>query len=125
MGNEIHPLLKGGRRETKYSHGFSSSDMETLASICEVLIPPLTLNSLDDMGISGQAKEKVQSFLEASGSQNLVPDEVRNSIILLSLSLALSLNMCVCACVYILVYVYIQAEAITLLYNICNRLLKF
>lgn len=77
MGKECHPLLRGGRRETKYTHGLPSSDMETLTSICEVLLPPLSLNSdLDGTRKGGQADEYVQSFLKASGSQNLVPDEV-------------------------------------------------
>lgn len=78
MGKECHPLLKGGRREGKYTHGLTSSDMETLASICEVFLPPIQQNSVHDIKIEGQTDEQIQSFLKASGSENLVPDEVRN-----------------------------------------------
>ncbi|CAA3004009.1 long-chain-alcohol oxidase FAO1 [Olea europaea subsp. europaea] len=69
MGRECHPLLKGRRRESKYSHGFPVSDMETLSSICEVILPPLPLNQ--------QSSNPVYSFYKvASGSQHPVPDEV-------------------------------------------------
>ncbi|KAG8370448.1 hypothetical protein BUALT_Bualt14G0118000 [Buddleja alternifolia] len=81
MGRVCDPLLKGGRRETKYSHGFSASDIETLTSICEVLLPPLPpkhnfhenfpKNDEDD-----QSNKAIQSFYEASGSQYPIPDEV-------------------------------------------------
>lgn len=70
MGRECHPLLKGRRRESKYSHGFPVSDMETLSSICEVILPPLPLNQ--------QSSNPVYSFYKvASGSQHPVPDEVK------------------------------------------------
>ncbi|KAK4482351.1 hypothetical protein RD792_009504 [Penstemon davidsonii] len=42
-----HPLLKGGCKKdvcSSYSHGFSSSQMQSLAAICQTLIPPLTLD---------------------------------------------------------------------------------
>ncbi|KAF1002761.1 hypothetical protein AG4045_001021 [Apium graveolens] len=76
MGKECHPLLKGGRRESKYTHGLTPSDMETLASICEVFLPPIQQNSVHDIKIKGQTHEQIQSFLKASGSENLVPEEV-------------------------------------------------
>lgn len=46
MGKECHPLLKGGRRESKYTHGLPSGDLATLASICEVFLPPIPQNSV-------------------------------------------------------------------------------
>ena len=71
MRRECDPLLRGGRREGKYTHGFSSAEMQSLASICEVLLPPLPLNSIE-----GQPSKAVQSFYQASGSQHPIPDEV-------------------------------------------------
>ncbi|KAF6156213.1 hypothetical protein GIB67_030216 [Kingdonia uniflora] len=65
---ECHPLLRGGRRETSYSHGFSSFEMQSLAAICETLLPPLPLEKTHS-----KAQE---SFYLASGSQKPVPDEV-------------------------------------------------
>ncbi|KAL2463567.1 Long-chain-alcohol oxidase FAO3 [Forsythia ovata] len=69
MGRECDPLLKGGRRESKYSHGFPVSEMKTLSSICEVILPPHPFNQ--------QSPNPIQSFyIAASGSQHPVPDEV-------------------------------------------------
>ncbi|KAA8527788.1 hypothetical protein F0562_035343 [Nyssa sinensis] len=77
MGRECHPLLRGGRRDSKYTHGFSSSEMESLTSICEALLPPVPLNSLEVTDENeGQTNKAVQSFHKASGSQYPVPDEV-------------------------------------------------
>ncbi|EYU18303.1 hypothetical protein ABFS82_07G049400 [Erythranthe guttata] len=73
-GDCHHPLLKGGRRETKYSHGFSSSQIQTLTSICEVLLPPTPLNNPHE-NINPQ-NDVVQAFYKASASQYPVPDEV-------------------------------------------------
>ncbi|MCD7468723.1 long chain fatty acid oxidase [Datura stramonium] len=67
MEKKGHPLLRGGRRETKYSHGFSSSEMESLTAICETLLPPLPQNPLQDIN---------QYLHKASGSQYPIPDEV-------------------------------------------------
>ncbi|XP_055813733.1 long-chain-alcohol oxidase FAO1 [Solanum dulcamara] len=67
MEKKVHPLLKGGRRETKYSHGFSSSEMETLTSICETILPPLPLNSL---------QKNNQNLHKVSASQYPIPHEV-------------------------------------------------
>ncbi|XP_047308276.1 long-chain-alcohol oxidase FAO1-like [Impatiens glandulifera] len=80
MGKECHTLLRGGSSESKkYNHGFSSCEMEALTCICEAILPPLPLNSLE---IShGENEEEACSekalkyFQEVSGSQNHVPDE--------------------------------------------------
>lgn len=80
MGKDCHPLLKGGRRESKYTHGLTPSDMETLASLCEVFLPPIQQNSAHDIENAEPSVEHIQSFLKASGSENLVPDEVSNYI---------------------------------------------
>ncbi|KAA8548845.1 hypothetical protein F0562_000529 [Nyssa sinensis] len=81
MGRECHPLLRGGRREGKYTHGFSSSQMEALASICEAFLPPLPLNSLEVTENGGQTNEAIESFQTASGSQHPLPDEVAEILV--------------------------------------------
>ncbi|XP_015088330.1 long-chain-alcohol oxidase FAO1 [Solanum pennellii] len=70
MEKKAHHLLRGGRRETKYSHGFSSSEIQTLTSICETILPPIPLNSLQ------KNNKKIQNFHKVSGSQYPIPDEV-------------------------------------------------
>lgn len=70
-----HPLLRGGRRKEKgYNHGFSTSQMQAMASICEALFPPLPLNK-------ETSEDKVlSSFYSASASQVPFPDEVPFSV---------------------------------------------
>lgn len=88
MGKECHSLLKGGKRERKYNHRLSSSEIETLASICDVFLPPIPKDSVTFTGNGDQTDELIQSFFQASGSQNYVPEEVRKkSIYLISLQL--------------------------------------
>ena len=75
--DQCHPSLRGGRRETKYSHGFSSSELEALTGICEAFIPPLPLNNSPDIvGKDGKTKAAIQSFYKSSGAQYPIPDEV-------------------------------------------------
>ncbi|RAL38357.1 hypothetical protein DM860_002335 [Cuscuta australis] len=76
--NNCHPLLRGGRRDTKYSHGFSSSEMEALSSICEALLPPLpVINSSHQERCDLDAtQESILHFCKASGSHYPIPDEV-------------------------------------------------
>ncbi|XP_027118845.2 long-chain-alcohol oxidase FAO1 [Coffea arabica] len=75
--DQCHPSLRGGRRETKYSHGFSSSELEALTGICEAFIPPLPSNNSPEMvGKDGKTKEAIQSFYKSSGAQYPIPDEV-------------------------------------------------
>ncbi|XP_071742478.1 long-chain-alcohol oxidase FAO2 [Rutidosis leptorrhynchoides] len=72
-----HPLLSGRprTRDQKYTHGFSSSQIQSLAAICHTFIPPIhppsninTNKSLDD-------------FYAASGSQAPVPQEVAERMV--------------------------------------------
>jgi hypothetical protein len=82
MRRERHPLLRGGRGgERKYSHTFTRGEMQLLGSLCETILPPLPLNSLE--GEEDQPTKAVESFIKASGSQTPVPDQV----LFLSLSL--------------------------------------
>ncbi|KAF6145590.1 hypothetical protein GIB67_037623 [Kingdonia uniflora] len=64
-----HPLLRGGRRDGKkgYAHGFSLSELQSLTSICQTLLPS-THESLSNGDID-------QSFM-SSASQKTIPDEV-------------------------------------------------
>ncbi|XP_057959884.1 long-chain-alcohol oxidase FAO1 [Malania oleifera] len=81
---ECHPLLRGGRRESKYNHGFSSSEMQSLAAICETIFPslppdPQEVNGRESQPSSSKSKA-IHSFYKASGSQNPMPDEVAELI---------------------------------------------
>lgn len=77
--SSCHPLLKGGRRKSKFSHGFSSAQMQSLAAICEALIPPLSLEEIPD---DHQALHySSSSYHTASGSQPPIPDEVAEMIV--------------------------------------------
>ncbi|KAF7153796.1 hypothetical protein RHSIM_Rhsim01G0091000 [Rhododendron simsii] len=80
MERECHPLLRGGRREQKYGHEFSAAEMESLTSVCEAILPPLPLNSLEVTGKDSQTNKAIQLFHIASGSQNSVPEEVAEQI---------------------------------------------
>lgn len=76
MRKECHPLLRGGRKDNKFRQGFSSSEMESLASICEVILPPLPMDALkikkhDDVSI-----EDVEFFWNTSASHYPIPHEV-------------------------------------------------
>ncbi|KAM5563383.1 long-chain-alcohol oxidase FAO2-like [Rosa sericea] len=68
--NSHHPLLRGGR-SSKFSHGFSAAQIQSLAAMCEALIPPLPLDTDD---------QALHSFYKASGSEPPIPDEVADLI---------------------------------------------
>ncbi|KAK4405907.1 Long-chain-alcohol oxidase FAO1 [Sesamum angolense] len=76
MARECHPLLRGGRRETKFSHGFSASELEILTSICDVLLPPIPLMNSQESSAKNDVDQSYEAFCNASGSQYPVPDEV-------------------------------------------------
>ncbi|KAI3723483.1 hypothetical protein L2E82_35094 [Cichorium intybus] len=71
---ECHPLLRGGRDEEYKTKSFSSSELEALSSLCDVVLQPLPLNSLDDHG--NKAEESIRSFVTASGSRYPVPNKI-------------------------------------------------
>lgn len=77
---ECHPLLRGGRGDSKYKHGFSAAEMESLASICEVVLPPLPMDALkirkEDHDDDDSSNKSLQSFLDISASRYPIPHEV-------------------------------------------------
>ncbi|KAK6914112.1 Glucose-methanol-choline oxidoreductase, C-terminal [Dillenia turbinata] len=76
MGRECHPLLRGGRRESKYSHGLSQSEMRSLGAICEAFLPPLPTDQLFHQSLESQHNQSLHQFYKASGAQHPIPDEV-------------------------------------------------
>ncbi|CAJ1978758.1 unnamed protein product [Sphenostylis stenocarpa] len=79
MRRECHPLLRGGRGGSKYRHGFSAAEMESLASLCEVVLPPFPMDALkskkEDQAGDDDGKN-LQSFCDISGSRYPIPHEV-------------------------------------------------
>ncbi|MCL7041037.1 hypothetical protein MKW94_029879 [Papaver nudicaule] len=77
-GREFHPLLSREKRENGiYNHGFCSSEMQSLTSICETLIPSIPLDPVQMKNMDNPPSESVlESFYMSSGSQKPIPDEV-------------------------------------------------
>lgn len=74
---DSHPLLRGGRgKEKGYSHGFLTSQMHVLASICDTLFPSIPLNK------EVSQDENLSSFYSTSGSQFPFPDEAAELVLL-------------------------------------------
>ncbi|XP_010934290.2 long-chain-alcohol oxidase FAO2 [Elaeis guineensis] len=73
-----HPRLQGGRREEGgYRHGFSPSQIQSLAAMCEAFIPSLSMEELHvSSGKEDPPTKNLQAFYLASGSESPVPDEV-------------------------------------------------
>ncbi|CAH2077667.1 unnamed protein product, partial [Thlaspi arvense] len=65
-----HPLLRSKKRQGGYNHGFSQSHIQTLAVICQTLLPPPPTK-----------QQTLDSFDVASGSQPPFPDEVAEMIV--------------------------------------------
>ncbi|XP_031267666.1 long-chain-alcohol oxidase FAO1 [Pistacia vera] len=79
MGKECHPLLSGRRKaRSNYSHGFSSAEMQTLATICDTILPSIPLEEKQDHPAGNKALEY---FYKASGSQAPIPDEVAEILV--------------------------------------------
>ncbi|KAI4318061.1 hypothetical protein L6164_025870 [Bauhinia variegata] len=80
MKRECHPLLKGGTiGDSKYKHGLSAAEMASVAAICEVVLPPLSVETLKKT--VEQPSKATQSFWKASGSQHPVPHEVAEILV--------------------------------------------
>lgn len=67
--SECHPLLRG-TGTGKFTHGFSTAEMDTLTSICDTLLPPLPFNSPTTTTPAEKA------FYQVSGAQSPIPEEV-------------------------------------------------
>ncbi|XP_052169028.1 long-chain-alcohol oxidase FAO1-like [Oryza glaberrima] len=75
-----HPLLRGGERRERYTHGLGAAQMEALRAICGAFIPSLpeaaaALAEADDEGRGGGDKD-LERFYLASAADAAVPDEV-------------------------------------------------
>lgn len=90
MRRECHPLLSGVRENSKYKHGFSVAEMESLTSICEVVLPSLPMD--DALRKDDESSKDVQSFFNISASMYPIPDEV---YICLYMCVYLLLSFCV------------------------------
>ncbi|RZC80205.1 hypothetical protein C5167_042784 [Papaver somniferum] len=75
---EFHPLLSREKRENGiYNHGLCSFEMQSLTSICETLIPSITLDPVQMKNMDKPPSESVlESFYLSPGSQKPIPDEV-------------------------------------------------
>ncbi|XVE72894.1 hypothetical protein DITRI_Ditri11bG0074700 [Diplodiscus trichospermus] len=71
-----HPLLIGGRRKSGYIHGFSSAQIHSLSAICETLVPPLPLDTINNKDNSVD-QSAIHAFYKASGAEPPVPDEAK------------------------------------------------
>uniref|UniRef100_A0A5B7BJZ1 Long-chain-alcohol oxidase n=1 Tax=Davidia involucrata TaxID=16924 RepID=A0A5B7BJZ1_DAVIN len=85
-GRESHPLLRGGRKEcSSYSHGFSSSQIQSLSAICEALIPSHVISK------EHPPNQALHYFYKTSGSQSPIPDQVAELLVKRGLSEAVFL----------------------------------
>ncbi|KAG7991757.1 hypothetical protein I3843_02G094200 [Carya illinoinensis] len=86
MRERGHPLLRGsgeseGDKISKYSHGFTSAEMHSLASVCEAILPPLPSDSLDAEDHYDRPTKAVNLFSKISGSQTPIPDQVAELLV--------------------------------------------
>lgn len=75
-----HPLLRGRRRDGKYTHGMHPAQMEALRAMCGAFIPSLPA---EEAGAGGRADppggKDLERFYLASAADSNIPDEVRTS----------------------------------------------
>lgn len=73
-----HPLLRGRRRDGKYTHGLHPAQMEALRAMCGAFIPSLPA---EEAGAGGRADppgaKDLERFYLASAADSNIPDEVR------------------------------------------------
>ncbi|XWS47006.1 hypothetical protein CRYUN_Cryun14cG0116800 [Craigia yunnanensis] len=71
-----HRFLRGGRRKSSYTHGFSSAQIQSLAAICETLVSPLPLDTINNKDNSAD-QAALHAFYKASGAEPPIPDAVK------------------------------------------------
>ncbi|KAL1830927.1 hypothetical protein ACET3Z_000578 [Daucus carota] len=72
--DNYHPLLRGGTRDPKsYTHGFSSTQIETLSSVCEAFLPPLSSTHHN--------QHMPMALSQLSGADSPIPDEVAEKLV--------------------------------------------
>ncbi|XP_040384343.1 long-chain-alcohol oxidase FAO1-like [Oryza brachyantha] len=80
-----HPLLRGGARREKYTHGMHPAQMEALRAMCGALIPSLPVEGGDgeERGRGGgrPGDKDVERFYLASAADSAVPDEVAELLV--------------------------------------------
>ncbi|KAK4492461.1 hypothetical protein RD792_003270 [Penstemon davidsonii] len=83
--NCSHPLLKGGSltQSKKYKHGFSSSQIQSLAAVCEALIPPLPTVLDTTVTSNGDQLHEMalHSYYKSSAFQSPFPDETAELLV--------------------------------------------
>ncbi|XP_043807385.1 long-chain-alcohol oxidase FAO1 isoform X2 [Manihot esculenta] len=75
MKKQWHTLLRGGEGKREHKHRLFSAEMKTLASICETVLPPISIQENET-----PPSKPVQDFFAASGFQAPLPDEIAELI---------------------------------------------
>lgn len=70
-----HPLLRGGWRRDRYTHGMRPAQMEALRAMCGALIPSLPADADAGRGDPPGGKD-LERFYLASAADSTIPDEV-------------------------------------------------
>ncbi|KAK9733775.1 hypothetical protein RND81_04G091400 [Saponaria officinalis] len=76
-----HPLLSGGNKNTKYKHGFSKTQIQTLGAMCEAIIPCIKLEKTCSSLEQHQNNNSISSFFATSASLHPIPHEVAEIIV--------------------------------------------
>jgi long-chain-alcohol oxidase len=70
-----HPLLRGGWKRERYTHGMHPAQMEALRAMCGALIPSLSADADAGRGDPPGGKD-LERFYLASAADSTIPDEV-------------------------------------------------
>lgn len=73
-----HPLLRGGWRRDRYTHGMRPAQMEALRAMCGALIPSLPADADAGRGDPPGGKD-LERFYLASAADSTIPDEVSSA----------------------------------------------